>query len=117
MQVLCRHSEEGDVSGLGIFDADVVRFKPEDASFKVPHMGWNRLSLLKSPLFQGFDEGTFMYFVHSYYAGICDSTVAVSEHSVPFSAAMARGNFYGTQFHPEKSGPDGARLLSNFLSL
>ncbi|MBQ8061481.1 MAG: imidazole glycerol phosphate synthase subunit HisH [Bacteroidales bacterium] len=117
MQVMCRGSEEGDAVGLGIFDTDVVRFIPGDPSVKIPHMGWNSLTGLKSPLFDGLAEGTFMYFVHSYYAGICDCTVAASEHSVPFSAALCKDNFFGTQFHPEKSGSDGARLLHNFLSL
>ncbi len=117
MQVMCRHSEEGDAAGLGIFGTDVVRFRSDDPSVKIPHMGWNSLTGLKSPLFKGLREGSFMYFVHSFYAGICDCTVAASEHSVKFSAALCKDNFYGTQFHPEKSGMDGAALLKNFLSL
>lgn len=117
MQVMCRGSEEGNAVGLGIFDSDVVRFRPDDPAVKIPHMGWNRISNLDSPLFQGLKEGTFMYFVHSYYAGLCGSTIATCSHSVGFSAALSRENFYGTQFHPEKSGPDGARILTNFLGL
>ena len=115
MQVMCRHSEEGDVAGLGIFGTDVVRFRSDDPSVKIPHMGWNSLTVLKSPLFKGLREGSFMYFVHSFYAGICDCTVAASEHSVKFSAALCKDNFYGTQFHPEKSGMGGAALLKYFL--
>ena len=115
MQVMCRHSEEGDAAGLGIFGTDVVRFRSDDPSVKIPHMGWNSLTVLKSPLFKGLREGSFMYFVHSFYAGICDCTVAASEHSVKFSAALCKDNFYGTQFHPEKSGMDGAALLKYFL--
>lgn len=117
MQALCRHSEEGDVEGLGIFDADVMRFRPSDPSLKVPHMGWNQVTGLKSDLFDGLDDGTFMYFVHSYYSGICAGTIAATVHGIPFSAALRKGNFYGTQFHPEKSGPAGARVLKNFLGL
>ena len=115
MQVMCRHSEEGDAAGLGIFGTDVVRFRSDDPSVKIPHMGWNSLTVLKSPLFKGLREGSFMYFVHSFYAGICDCTVAASEHSVKFSAVLCKDNFYGTQFHPEKSGMDGAALLKYFL--
>ena len=100
---------------LGIFGTDVVRFRSDDPSVKIPHMGWNSLTGLKSPLFKGLREGSFMYFVHSFYAGICDCTVAASEHSVKFSAALCKDNFYGTQFHPEKSGMDGAALLKYFL--
>lgn len=115
MQVMCRHSEEGDAAGLGIFGTDVVRFRSDDPSVKIPHMGWNSLTGLKSPLFKGLREGSFMYFVHSFYAGICVCTVAASEHSVKFSAALCKDNFYGTQFHTEKSGMDGAALLKYFL--
>lgn len=117
MQVLCRHCEEGDVDGLGVFSADVTRFKAEDPSLKIPHMGWNRLENMRSGLFDGIPEGTFMYFVHSFRAEVCPDTVASSVHGSLFSAALAKDNFYGTQFHPEKSGPAGARLIQNFLSL
>lgn len=117
MQILCRHSEEGDTDCLGVFDTDVCRFLPGDQGLKVPHMGWNRVEGLKSGLFDGINEGAYMYYVHSYYAGICQDTIASTVHGVPFSAALCRGNFFGTQFHPEKSGSDGARVLKNFLEL
>ena len=117
MQVLCRQCEEGDVDGLGVFSADVTRVKAEDPSLKIPHMGWNRLENMRSGLFDGIPEGTFMYFVHSFRAEVCPDTVASSVHGSLFSAALAKDNFYGTQFHPEKSGPAGARLIQNFLSL
>jgi len=117
MQIMCRHSEEGDCDGLGIFRADVCRFRPEDEALKVPHMGWNELQGLKGPLFQGIPEPAYVYFVHSYYAGISADTSAASCYGVPFSAAMQRDNFFGTQFHPEKSGSIGAAILANFLKL
>ena len=117
MQILCRHSEEGDTDCLGVFDTDVCRFVPGDQGLKVPHMGWNRVEGLKSGLFDGINEGADMYYVHSYYAGICQDTIASTVHGVPFSAALCRGNFFGTQLHPEKSGSDGARVLKNFLEL
>ena len=117
MQILCRHTEEGDAEGLGIFRTDVRRFRRTDPSLKIPHMGWNILTHRQSPLFEGFPEDPFVYYVHSYYADICPDTVARTVHGVPFSAALRRDNFYGTQFHPEKSGPAGARILRNFLAL
>ena len=129
MQALCRHSEEGDAEGLGIFDAQVRRFRQDEPAvilseaknpgpvLKVPHMGWNRIHNLKTGIFNGLDEGSFVYFVHSYYAGICLDTVATTTYGVPFSAALCRDNFYGTQFHPEKSGSVGSLILKNFLEL
>lgn len=117
MQILCRHCDEGDTDGFGIFRADVSRFEPIPPEVKVPHMGWNRISDLKTGLFKGLSEGTFMYFVHSYRAGICPDTIARSIHGDPFSAALRKDNYFGTQFHPEKSGPEGAILLKNFLEL
>lgn len=116
MQVLCRHSEEGDTDCIGIFDADVRRFEPEDG-LKVPHMGWNTIHNLDSKLFKGIDGGAYVYFVHSYRPGLCSDTIATCTHGGMFSAALKYENFYGTQFHPEKSGDVGERILANFLAL
>lgn len=116
-QLMCRHSEEGNVDCLGIFDAEVKRFKPQRHEDKVPHMGWNSLSELKGPLFKGIKEGEFVYFVHSFYVPTNSFTTATSDYIIPFSAAMQKDNFYATQFHPEKSGNIGKRILQNFLEL
>ena len=116
MQVMCRHSEEGDVECLNIFDARVKRFTPS-AELKVPHMGWNRIGNLESKLFRGLEGGSYVYFVHSYYPELCPDTIATSQHGVMFSAALKYENFYGTQFHPEKSGDVGERIIENFLKL
>ena len=118
MQLMCRHSQEGDVDCLGIFDADVCRFEPDlAAGVKVPHMGWNAVTDLKTGLFEGLEDGEFVYFVHSYAASVCEDTIAVSDNGRKFSAAMRKGNFYGAQFHPEKSGDIGERILRNFMNL
>lgn len=114
-QLMCRHSEEGDVDCLGIFPTDVHRFHPQCHEQKVPHMGWNQLEDIKDRLLAGLDEGTFTYFVHSFYVPVCDFTIATTQHILPFSAAMRKGNFMATQFHPEKSGSVGERILTNFL--
>ena len=116
MQVMCRHSEEGDVDCLNLFDARVKRFEPS-ADLKVPHMGWNRIGNLESKLFKGIYGGEYVYFVHSYYPELCSDTIATSRHGVMFSAALKYENFYGTQFHPEKSGDVGERIIENFLKL
>lgn len=116
MQVMCRHSEEGDVDCLGIFDARVKRFVPAP-EVKVPHMGWNRIGNLESKLFRGMDGGSYVYFVHSYYPELCPDTIATATHGVMFSAALKYENFYGTQFHPEKSGDVGECIIANFLNL
>ena len=116
MQLLCRHSEEGDAACLGLFDTRVRRFVAGPDT-KVPHMGWNRIGNLESKLFRGIAEGTHLYFVHSYYPECCSDTVATAQHGVLFSAALKYENFYGTQFHPEKSGDAGERILTNFLTL
>ena len=118
MQLMCRHSEEGDAECLGIFDADVRKFEaaPEHG-VKVPHMGWNTLSDLRTGLFADMSEGDFVYFVHSFAADVCVDSIAVSENGRRFSAAMNKGNFYGVQFHPEKSGEVGEKILKNFLNL
>ena len=116
-QLMCRHSAEGDVDCLGIFDTDVKRFVPQKHEEKVPHMGWNDLSNLNSPLFKDIHEGEFVYFVHSFYVPVCEWTIAQSDYINPFSAAIQRDNFYATQFHPEKSGSVGQRIIQNFLDL
>lgn len=115
-QLLCKHSEEGDVDCIGIFDADVKRFQPERHEDKVPCMGWNRLFDTRSPLMQGI-EGEYVYFVHSYYVPLCDETIATADYILPYSASMHKDNFYACQFHPEKSGKVGERILKNFLDL
>jgi len=114
MQLLCKSSEEGNVEGLGIFDNEVKLFPSDDI---VPHMGWNDFSKLEGALFKGIKETDDFYFVHSYYATLNESTVAINNYIVPFSAALQKGNFYAVQFHPEKSGRVGELLLKNFLEL
>jgi len=117
MQIMCRRSEEDNAIGLGIFDCDVKRFLPTNDA-KVPHMGWNTISNLESKLFKGINEKEYVYYVHSYYANLCTDTIATTRHAdVLFSAALKYENFYGTQFHPEKSGDIGSTILNNFLSL
>ena len=134
-QLLCKHSEEGDVDCIGIFDADVKRFQPEKHEDKVPCMGWNKLSLPQplqkegrvDPLMEGLLsprplEGTgeaapYVYFVHSYYVPLCEETIAVADYILPYSASMHKDNFYTCQFHPEKSGKVGERIIKNFLEL
>lgn len=115
-QLLCRHSEEGDVDCLGIFDADVKRFSPTRHEEKVPCMGWNKIYDTKSEIMTGV-EGQYVYFVHSYYVPLCDETIAVADYVQPYSAALHKDNFYATQFHPEKSGSVGERIIRNFLEL
>lgn len=117
MQLMCSHSEEGDVDCLGIFDADVKHFLPQFHGDKVPHMGWNTLTQTRSALFRGFTQEEYVYFVHSFYVPLNPHTVAVADYIHPFSAALQQGNFYATQFHPEKSGRVGERILCNFLEL
>lgn len=116
-QLMCRHSEEGDVDCLGIFDVDVKRFQPVCHEDKVPHMGWNQLKDLKSPLFSNLNEDSFVYFVHSYYVPTCEWTTATTDYIHPFSAALHRDNFFATQFHPEKSGKVGEQIIQNFLEI
>ena len=117
LQVLCRDSEEGNTQGLGVFDAHVRRF-PAEPEVRVPHMGWNALGNLDGKLFRGVASGANVYFVHSYYPTCCSDTVATCRHgSTLFSAALRYENFYGTQFHPEKSGAVGRQILQNFLAL
>lgn len=121
LQVMCRDSEEGAEPGMltqcmNIFDSHVRRF-PESDSLKVPHMGWNTIGNLEKKLFDGLHSGDSVYYVHSYYPTLCPDTIASTEHGVLFSAALKYEQFYGTQFHPEKSGDVGERILSNFLKL
>ena len=115
-QLLCRHSEEGDTDCIGIFDAEVKRFQPQRHEDKVPCMGWNNLYDTRSPLMEGI-EGGYVYFVHSYYVPVCAETIATADYILPYSASMHKDNFYTCQFHPEKSGKVGERILRNFLSL
>ena len=120
LQLMCSHSEEGDTPCLGIFEERVKRFIPEPGMefiTKVPHMGWNSISQLKSGIFDLSINNQYVYFVHSYYAAVGEHTAAVCNYINPFSAALHKGNFYATQFHPEKSGTVGARILENFLKL
>lgn len=114
LQLLCNYSEEGHTQCLGIFDTEVKKFPPLDI---VPHMGWNNLYDHKGPLFNGFGKNDTVYFVHGYYAEICADTVATCQYILPFSAALQHENFYATQFHPEKSGNVGEKILKNFLEL
>jgi glutamine amidotransferase len=142
LQLFCRHSEEGNTTCLGIFDVEVRRFHGAGARLrvpnsglitpitpidpidhidhihlKVPHIGWNTLSALHGPLFEGLQDENYVYFVHSFYAELHSDTIAQTGYGVPFSAALQRDNFYAVQFHPEKSGPVGQRILNNFLNL
>ncbi len=117
MQLMCRHSEEGDADCLGIFDTEVKRFIPQKHEDKVPHMGWNTITNVKEGLFNTQLENQFVYFVHSFYVPINDFTAATTEYIHPFSASLHKDNFYATQFHPEKSGQIGEVILHNFLNL
>ncbi|WP_027450289.1 imidazole glycerol phosphate synthase subunit HisH [Xylanibacter brevis] len=113
-QLLCRHSEEGDVDCIGIFDAEVKRFQPTIHQEKVPCMGWNQLRDVKSPL---FENNSYVYFVHSYYVPLCNETIATADYILPYSAALHKDNFYSCQFHPEKSGDVGERIIKRFIEL
>ena len=115
-QLLCRHSEEGDVECIGVFDADVKRFVPQRHEDKVPCMGWNQLHDTRSPLMKGI-EGRYVYFVHSFYVPLCKNTAATADYIQPYSAAMHKQNYYSCQFHPEKSGKVGERILRNFMEI
>jgi imidazole glycerol-phosphate synthase subunit HisH len=120
LQLMCSYSEEGDTECLGIFPEKVKKFVhgTEDiALFKVPHMGWNSITGLRTPLFDNVSEEEYFYFVHSFYATTGADTAATCSYLVPFSAALQRDNFYATQFHPEKSGKTGAKILENFINL
>ena len=136
-QLMCQSSEEGNVECMGIFRTKVKKFQPgthpngpilnsenEFSIFnsqfsieKVPHMGWNQITHLRTPLFKGIDEGAYIYYVHSFYPELCDDTIATTRYINAFSGALGRDNFFGTQFHPEKSGAVGAQIIKNFLEL
>lgn len=116
-QLMCRHSEEGNTDCMGIFPTDVKRFNPQVHEEKVPQMGWNSIYDLKSQLFRGIAEHDFIYNVHSFYVPQNEYTIATCNYIVPYSAALRKDNFYACQFHPEKSGTVGAKILQNFLEL
>jgi glutamine amidotransferase len=117
MQLMCRYSEENNTDCLGIFNEQVKQFKPENISIKVPQMGWNTITHLQSPLFKGIEENSYAYFVHGYYASIGEHTIAQTNYIIDYSCALHRDNFYGVQFHPEKSAKVGEQIIQNFLSL
>ncbi len=114
MQLMCNSSEEGNTRGLGIFDIDVVKF---NHGVKVPQIGWNQISELQGDLFTDVIENEYIYLVHSFYAPICECTIAQSTYGLEYTTALHKGNFYGTQFHPEKSSATGEKILENFLKL
>lgn len=114
MQLMCGNNEEGNTMGMGIFDINVKKFPSENI---VPHMGWNTVSDLKSPLFYEISEENDFYFVHSYFCELSDFTTSVCDYILPFSATLQKDNFFATQFHPEKSGEFGNQLLKNFLKI
>ena len=122
-QLLCQHSEEGDTDCIGIFPINVRRFLPQQHEQKVPCMGWNSLKFNDnvndhlSPLFKCLNDGDFVYFVHSYYCELCSNTIATADYIHPYSAALQKDNFFATQFHPEKSGNVGAKIIQNFVNL
>jgi glutamine amidotransferase len=129
-QLLCKHSEEGDVDCIGIFDAEVKRFSPTRHEDKVPCMGWNALDVrckkvegrgemenVKCSIFEGLGDDPYVYFVHSYYVPLCEDTAAIADYIQPYSAALQKDNFYACQFHPEKSGRVGEQIIKNFLAL
>ena len=128
-QLLCKHSEEGDVDCIGIFDAEVKRFSPTRHEDKVPCMGWNALDVrwkkedgreigdVKCSIFEGLGDNPYVYFVHSYYVPLCEDTAAIADYIQPYSAALQKDNFYTCQFHPEKSGRVGEQIIKNFLAL
>ena len=114
MQLMCNSSEEGNTKGLGIFDVDVIKF---NSTVKVPQIGWNQIKNLRTNLFKDIEEKAHIYLVHSFYAPLCDATIATCDYDITYSAALQKDNFYGTQFHPEKSSEIGERILLNFLNM
>ncbi|MCW3088491.1 MAG: hisH, partial [Sediminibacterium sp.] len=120
MQLMCAHSEENDTRCLGIFEETVKRFVPDAAaasSIKVPQVGWNNVYGLNSPLFKEIPDNSYCYFVHSYYAALGQHTIGTTYYIQPYSSALHKGNFYGVQFHPEKSAAIGEKIIRNFINL
>ena len=117
LQLLCEHSEEGDVDCIGVFPNKVRKFISTDNSLKIPHMGWNTIHDLKTPLFTDVSENSYVYYVHSFAADISEYTIATTDYISPFSAALHKNNFYAVQFHPEKSADVGSQIIQNFIAL
>lgn len=117
MQLMCKHSEENDIECLGIFDENVKKFKAEGLGFKVPQIGWNSISNFQSQIFAELKENDYCYFVHSYYAALGEHTIATTNYIQSYSSALQKNNFYGVQFHPEKSAKVGEQILKNFINL
>lgn len=117
MQLMCRHSAENDTNCLGIFDEQVLAFKATEKTTKVPQMGWNNIRNLKTDLFNGVSENSFAYFVHGYYAGLGTNTIATTDYIEEYSSGLHKNNFFGVQFHPEKSAELGEQIIQNFLAL
>jgi len=117
MQLMCKHSAENDTNCLGIFEEQVLAFKATEMTQKVPQMGWNNITNLKTDLFNGVPENSYAYFVHGYYAGLGANTIATTEYIQAYSSGLHKNNFYGVQFHPEKSAAVGEQIIQNFLSL
>ena len=114
MQLMCTYSEENDTTCLGIFDTHVKKFR---GNLKIPQIGWNTVENITEPIFTGIKADAYCYFVHSYYAELCKETAAVTEYGIRFSSALQKNNFYGVQFHPEKSAVVGEQILQNFINL
>jgi len=117
MQLMCKHSAENDTKCLGIFEEQVLAFNTNEAGIKVPQIGWNNIANFKTELFNGVPENSYTYFVHGFYAGLGDNTIATTDYIQPYSSALQKNNFYGVQFHPEKSAAVGEQIIQNFLSL
>lgn len=117
MQLMCKHSAENDTNCLGIFEEQVLAFKATEMVQKVPQMGWNNIMNLKTDLFNGVPENSFAYFVHGYFAGLGDNTIATTDYIQAYSSGLHKDNFYGVQFHPEKSAEVGEQIIQNFLAL
>lgn len=117
MQLMCRYSAENDTTCLGIFDEEVIKFKPENEGLKIPQIGWNSVYNLKTDLFKNVPEYSYCYFVHGYYAATGEQTISTTDYAGAYSSALYKNNFYGVQFHPEKSAAVGEQILKNFIEL